>query len=109
MKRRTVPLYPSCCVNTKGEKIQKVKRIEHNLGFVEGTSVFDQVSDWGGVRRNKDTKALLFYHGTGSSMRVECRCATKDGGDKNNICSVSGMSIYLVYALRIMQRACWRH
>ena len=55
----------------EGKKIKEgFKRVEHNLGFVEGITTADPFSDWGGIKDIiKDKKrALLFIHGTGSSI-----------------------------------------
>ena len=55
----------------EGRKIKEgFKRIEHNLGFIEGLTTADPVSDWGGIKdiMKDKKKALLFIHGTGSSI-----------------------------------------
>ena len=55
----------------EGKKIKEgFKRVEHNLGFVEGLTTADPVSDWGGIKDviKDKKKALLFIHGTGSSI-----------------------------------------
>ena len=46
------------------------KRIEHNLGFIKGITTDDPFSDWGGIKDiiKDKKKALLFIHGTGSSI-----------------------------------------
>ncbi|UJS20909.1 MAG: caspase family protein [Candidatus Brocadia sp.] len=54
------------------EKVIKegFKLIEHSKGFVEGLSKTDPVTHWDGVRDlvKGNKKALLFIHGTGSSL-----------------------------------------
>ena len=53
----------------EGKKIKEgFKRVEHNLGFVEGLTTADPVSDWGGIKDviKDKKKVLLFIHGTGS-------------------------------------------
>ena len=55
----------------EGRKIKEgFKRIEHNAGFVEGLTTANPISDWGGIKDviKERKKALLFIHGTGSSI-----------------------------------------
>lgn len=55
----------------EGRKVKEgFKRVAHDLGFVEGLTTADPVSDWGGIKDviKDKKKALLFIHGTGSSI-----------------------------------------